>query len=280
MVDKNKPEDIYSAWYNLSNEFGKQFFEISKPGNFNYDALQESWKGYSEKMKDQLNKIMRLDENTYKDMASLWNEFTENMSSQLTSMNVYEKASYSEWYENWLDYTDRINREFSEVIQKQIQRQAEVFDTNELWMNKFGFNEEHKQMILDISQILSEYWLDVINRTTKIVKESITPDSKLDFNYKFQEFYDYLTSTNSNLIKRLMNTLPMENLKGYDLNKSLPNIQLMQDLVTNNLKYFDTMGYYGYNRLSDEIESIKREVDSISEELGNFRRASKSSRKK
>jgi hypothetical protein len=77
-----------------------------------------------------------------------------------------------------------------------------------------------------------------------------------------------------------MNTVPIENVKGYEFNKSLPNIQFMQDLVASNLKYFDTMGYYGYNRLHDEIKSIKSEVDSISEELDSFRRVSKSSRKK
>jgi hypothetical protein len=275
MGEKNSSENIYSRWYNISNEFGKQLFDMSNIGNLNYDALQESWQGYSKRMGEQISDLMKVDENSYKDIMTLWNEFTDNMSTQISNLTIYEKDNYSKWYEDWLDNSDRFNKEITDIIQKQLKYQSEIYETNELWLNRFGIKEEQKQQILDMSQIIAEYWLEAVNKTTEIVKESLNPESKTDFIFKFQEFYDYLTYAYSNMIKRLITTSGMEELKDFKFDPNLLNYNKVQELFIKHLKSYGLPSPFNASSkdFKSEITELKERLETLTDELDNLKRS-------
>ena len=116
MVNKNRNQDMYAMWYDLSNEIGKQFFEISDIGNMNYANLQEFWNEYSKRMGQQIYELMILDKDSYKGMLTLWEDFKDQMNTQISYITNFKDNNYIQWYEKWLDYTDRIKKEFTEVI--------------------------------------------------------------------------------------------------------------------------------------------------------------------
>ena len=185
MVEKNKNEDLYSMWHNISNEIGKQLFDISNVSNFDYGTFQDTWKDYSEKMTDKFQQYTKMDENYYKNMVTMWKEFTESMSSQIPKLNVYDKATYTQWY----DY----------------------------WLNKLGLNDEYKQQLLDASRVMSDFWLDMIEKTTETYKDALNvKNNGYDYANKFQEFYEYWTAAYTKLVNNLRDTSIFKNLNDFD----------------------------------------------------------------
>ena len=150
---------------------------------------------------------------------------------------------------------------------------------NELWMTKFGLNEEYKQQIMDTSRIMSEYWLEAVTKTTEIVKESLNPGSKIDFANKFQEFYDYLTWSYSNMAKRLVEIQGLNNLKDYNITQYPLDFNLLQQFLTNNLHNF---GFHNNDsdKLYKDIETLKNKVTELSKELDKYKRQKTRSRKR
>jgi hypothetical protein len=283
MVDKNRNNDLYSMWYNISDEIGKQLFDISNMGDLNYSVLQKSWKGYSENVSKQFSKLMRIDDNYYKDLINLWNEFTDTMSSQISNLKVYEKPEYNKWYESWLDYTDRASKDLTQAIQKQLKAGTELFDMNELWQNNLGMNEDQKQEMFKVTKIMGDYWLEMMGTTTELFKDSLTSKSASDFPQKLPEFYQQWSKSYSNLIENLIKTSSFEIFKGNKYDQNLSGLRAIQHFFANNLKNFglvDNSSGNGYDELYSELQGLKKDVDGLTKELDAYKVNSTSRKKK
>jgi len=280
MVNKNKNGDLYSMWYDISNEIGKQFLDISNVNNLNYGGIQETWKGYSEKVSEQISKFVRLDENYYKNIATLWNEFTESMNSQIPTWNNYSNEYYNNWYENWLEYTDKISKGFTEIVHRQFKQRPEINDINDLWLSRFGFTDKQKQQLLDLSEAISEYWLDVITKSTEIVKDSFNPENHNDLQQKFKEFYDFWTDSYSNTIERIMKIYGYENWNEQYTKYPFPSYDLVQEFFTNHFKALGLNQYYEYDKVYKMLEELKEEVYKVTKELTTYKNQPTSRKKK
>jgi predicted nucleic acid-binding Zn-ribbon protein len=268
MVNKNKNGDLYSTWYNISNEMGKQFLDVSSLNNLDYGTIQESWQGYSDKFNEQFNKLLKFDDNSYKDMTTLWDEFTNQMNSQLSSLNVYEKANYTQWYDSWLEYTDKMNKDIQQVIQKQLKQQSELFDSNDLWAKKFGFNDDHKQQMIEASKIMSDYYQDVTNKTAELVKESInSKHTPQDFSRRVQELHTYWFDSCSNMFEHLGDIFGFGMYAKFDLAQTFPGFQAVYKIITDNLQNFGYTNKNDYSKIESELEELKKQVDVLTTEL-------------
>jgi hypothetical protein len=279
MSEKKKNNGLYSMWYDISNEIGKQIMDISTIGNLDYSVLQKSWQGYSEKMNQQFSKFMDFDDNYYKNMVTLWKEFTETMNSNVIPVNVYEKTDYNKWYESWLEYSDKISNDFSEALQQNIKKQTELYEDNDLWFNKFGFNEEQRQQLKEFSSIVVDYWLEVINKTTETFQETCRQENSSEYLQKFKELSEYWTESYSNMVERLMNTKGFEKFKDYDLNHQLSGWKMIQQFYNNNLRNFGLNNGADLSLLSEELEKLKSEVNKLSSELDGYQKKGSSKKK-
>jgi hypothetical protein len=282
MVQYSKNKDLYSIWYNISNEIGKQLFDISNIGNLNYDTIQDSWKGYSEKVTEQFSKYLGVDENYYKNMTTLWTEFTDSMSNQMSNLNVPNKSGYYPWYESWLEYSDKFSKDFTEAIQSQIKQTSDLYEMNDLWFSKFGFPEKQKEDLLEVSHIMSDYWVDMMNKTTEIFKESLNPENNFNMPYKLPEFYQYWTQSYSNLIERLMNTPGFESFKGFSYDQNITGLRAIQKFFADNMKNFgmvDESYRKDYDKIYDRLHDLKSEVDRLTKELDKYNKPSRSKKK-
>jgi hypothetical protein len=257
MNENGEFKNLYSMWYDFSNGIGKQFLDMSNLGNLNYAKLQDSWKGYSERINDQIYQLMNIDGSYYKDVMKLWSEFSENMNDQISKIKMYDKSGPSNWYDYWLDYSDRISRDISNAIQKQFDSRSELYEMNELWLNKFGFNDDQKQRILETSKILYEYWFDVMKHANDLINESSKLDRATELPKRFQEFFEYWSKSYSNLIEHLMEITPIETWRDYnpkeDLNLFSPSKQ-----SNSNINH-------------EEIEDLKQKVKDMAEAIEEFK---------
>lgn len=269
-------------WYSLSDEIGKQLFDISNMGNLNYNTFQDSWRGYSEKVSEQFSQFTKIDDSYYKNIATLWNRFTETMSSQISNLKVYEPPEYNKWYEPWLEYTEEASKSLTQAIQKQLKAGSEMYDMNELWLNNLGLNETQKKEMIEVTQIMGEYWLDMMNKTTELFKDSLNTNSTSNFTQKLPDFYQHWKESYSSLIERLMNTSIFNNFKDKETDQYLTGLRAIQHFFANNLKNFglvDTTYGEGYGKVYSELQELKKDVDDLTKEMESYKPSS-SSRKK
>ena len=254
--------------------------DISTIGNLDYSALQKSWQGYSETMNQQFSRIIDFDENYYKDMVTLWKEFTDTMNSNILPLNVYEKGNYNKWYESWLEYTDKISNDFSETLQENIRKGSELYEDNDLWFITFGISEEQKQQIKEVSKIMVDYWLDIINKTTEVFKESYRQENGKEYLQKYKELSDYWTESYSNLVDHLMGTKVFERFKDYNLNDQLSGWKMIQQFYNNSLRNLGMNNGADLTALSEELENLKSEVNKLSSEFDDYQKKNNSKKKK
>ena len=105
---------------------------------------------------------------------------------------------------------------------------------NDLWFNKFGFPEKQRQDMFEVSHIMSEYWLDMMNKTTEIFKETLNSENKLNIAYKIPELYQYWTQSYTNLIERLMNTPSFESFKDFSYDQNISGLRAIQKFFADN----------------------------------------------
>lgn len=280
MVEKKNNKDLYSMWYNLSNEMGKKLIDIPTLGDLNYGALQDSWKGYSERMSEQMDKLLNTDDSYYKEIVTLWNEFTEHMNTQVTNLNLYDKNNFSKWYETWLEYYDKMNKEFSSAIQYQLKQHSELHEMNELWLNKFNFNDDYKQQILEITRILSEYCQETINKANEIVKRSFEPENNNDLYNNYHDFYKFWTESYLNMTKQLITASNLDAWKDYGSEFDFIGYKMMQKYFNNNLKSFGIADNYEHDKYNEEFQALKKDVETLSKELGIYKKQSNTYKKK
>jgi hypothetical protein len=277
MTENNEKKNLFSMWYDFSNGIGKQLLEMSNMGNLNYVKLNDSWKGYSERINDQLLNLMKVDENYYKDVMQLWNDFSENMNEQISSMGAYEPPSYTRWYDYWLEYGDKFSKDFNNAIQKHWVSQSDLYEVNDLWVKNFNLNDDQKEMIMESSKAISNYWFDVMTQVTNLIKDYTKFEKGTDLANRYKEFYDDWAKTYSTLMEQLSKNSPLELWKDFKPNEDFLGMGIIQKFIKENLKIFNLNKKYDNENLTDELDRLNQEVERLAAELDEYKNKSGSS---
>ena len=168
---------------------------------------------------------------------------------------------------------------FLVAIVNNLKQQSELNEMNELWRNKFRLTEEHKKQIMEMYQIMSDYWQNVMDKSTDIFKESMDSKNNLDFAGKFSEFYKYWFESYSNMVDRLINTSTPEPRIEEDSEPPFLGLKMLKELYKNNMKNFEVFQKFNVVYYQQQLQELKSDVDAISEHLNNYKTKS-SSRKK
>lgn len=279
MAYSDDRKNLFSMWYDFSNGIGKQLLDMSNMGNLNYTKLSDSWKGYSERINDQIVKLMGFDDNYYKDVWQLWSEFSETMNKQLSNMGSYEPTNYSQWYEYVLDYGDKFSKDFTNAIQKQFGQTSDLYDMNELWLRTFNLSDDQRQKILDSTKAISNYWFEVLNHATELIKDYSTYDKNTDLANRYQEFYNSWAKSYTELMENFTNLTPMELWKDFKPDEDFLGLGLVQKFIKENLKLYNVNNQYEYDSLYKELDHLKEEVENLTKQLDEYKNKGESSYK-